>query len=98
MAMIGSAGRALGRSLTLVDEKPIQVLSADTLAKYRPQEAIMQITNPLSVLTYISDYVYPEPGMSPKEYGQRYGHGNRQRKTNLKRCAERAKINRRNLV
>lgn len=36
-----------------------------------------------------------EYGLSPKEYGLRFGHGNGRKKTNLLRCSHRAKVGRR---
>ena len=36
-----------------------------------------------------------EYGMSPMEYGMRYGHGNKGRHTNLNKCSHNSKLKRR---
>lgn len=50
----------------------------------------MRSAGGLSMMNHFTDY-----GMSPMEYGMRFGHGNSRKHTNLLRCSHNSKIKRR---
>lgn len=62
-----------------------------TVPKRHEKKVVVENTiGDIPLITYMPNY-----GMSPKEYGMRYGHGNGKGKSNRLRLAHNAKLKRR---
>lgn len=96
--VLGGAG--IGLAAALMSANP-QVKAMDSQAKvmHETKAVTEKQRNRVKVLNHIGgiplETYVPDYGMSPKQYGILYGHGNRKGKTNFLRLAHNAKLKRR---
>jgi hypothetical protein len=72
---------------THVSQEEMKAIGAKHTKKYKITE---ETIGGIPLVSYLPDY-----GMSPKEYGMKYGHGNRKGKSNRLRFSHNAKLKRR---
>ncbi|MBB2148817.1 hypothetical protein [Pedobacter gandavensis] len=87
LALAGFTGSAqAAQSLTATVQNEIKAKPA----KHTQTYTIHNTVGGIPLTTFLPDY-----GMSPKEYGMRFGHGNRKGKSNRLRYSHNAKMKRR---
>lgn len=89
-ALAGMMGTAQAAQSTLITSQNVNEIKATRETKHEAKK--IEINN-YGGLDFPPIY-FPEPGMSPKEYGMRYGHGNAKGKSNRLRLSHNAKLRR----
>lgn len=91
MALGALTGTAQAAQATLATSQNAHEIKAVRETKREPKKIEINNTGGLD----FPPIYFPEPGLSPKQYGIRFGHGNKVRKGNKLRLSHNAKLKRR---